>query len=431
MSSRRSKVTGIRTRLLLFQVVVLAVAALVVDGAIFNLVVTPLRNDLDGSLYDAARAVEAVVSASAGKVTFPSQRLPSTNDAGVSFEVAVVEQDHVIATAHPVTAPGSDQFLQVARRATQVEGGVYVDQGGGRSRRRAYAEPATAGAGDGQAGYVVVVSRSTEELQATIDRLLLTLGAGSVAVVAVAGVLASIVVGRLLARLEASFEGLRRFTADASHELRAPLALMRNQVEVARTRERSPAEYSALLAQLDDELRHLTAISDQLLLLARADARALAPVVEVVDVADLVSEVGQRWATRAAAADVGIEVDAPDSGELRAQPDLLRQVLDNLVDNALRYAPAGSAVRLSARERGGSWVIDVADTGPGVPAELRPRLFERFTRSDAARDPASGHAGLGLAVSAAIAEAHGGSLVLADSHPGGSTFRLVLPSGDV
>jgi heavy metal sensor kinase len=231
----------------------------------------------------------------------------------------------------------------------------------------------------------------------------------------------------MLARLEASFETLRRFTADASHELRAPLTLMRTEVEVALTNARTKEDYEEVLRSVQGEVQHLARVSDHLLLLARADAGALIPNAETVDVADFVHEQGERWRSTAQAAKIKIDVKAPDSGTLVADPALLRRVLDNLLDNAIRHSPPLSTVKLSAEQEVGGWSFEVADQGPGISPEHRALLFTRFARTDSARTRQSGGAGLGLALSAAIARAHGGELELVDSMSG-AVFHLYVPT---
>jgi heavy metal sensor kinase len=231
----------------------------------------------------------------------------------------------------------------------------------------------------------------------------------------------------MLGRLESSFESLRRFTSDASHELRAPLALMRSEVEGALTRNRSREEYKRVLVALHGEVDHLSRLADHLLILARADAGALVPEIEDVDVADFLHEVAARWETVAEQQGVRIEVGAPTAGRMGADPRLIRRVLDNLLDNAVRHAPPGTAVQLRGYLSDGGWNLEVSDQGPGVPPERRDQLFARFARLDTARTRDGGGAGLGLALSAAIAQAHGGSLTLLPDGRPGAAFLLHVP----
>jgi heavy metal sensor kinase len=231
----------------------------------------------------------------------------------------------------------------------------------------------------------------------------------------------------MLGRLEAGFESMGRFTADASHELRAPLTLMRAEIESAMRRGRTKEEYRRALESVQGEVDHLTRLTDQLLMLARADAGALKPAKEAVDVADFLHETGARWEPVAELRKVRVEVSAPASGYVDGDPALLRRVMDNLVDNAIRYTGEGTAVALRGYASNGGWNVDVVDQGPGIPVPYRTKLFSRFARPDMARAAEDGGAGLGLALSAAIARAHGGSLELVENGEAGAVFRLHLP----
>lgn len=230
----------------------------------------------------------------------------------------------------------------------------------------------------------------------------------------------------MLARLEASFESLRGFTADASHELRAPLTLMRSELERSLRRQRTAEEYREVLQWLLEDVAHISAVVDQLLVLTRADAGTLTPLRQPVDVADFLYDVSARWKQTAEQKQVTIQVEAPSSGTVGADPGLLRRVLDNLVDNAIRHTPPSTSVRLRAARAEDGWDLEVQDEGPGVPAGFAPKLFTRFARVDSSRTRTEGGAGLGLALSAAIARAHGGRLELMNGSPG-ATFKLHLP----
>ncbi|MDQ2943432.1 MAG: ATP-binding protein, partial [Candidatus Dormibacteraeota bacterium] len=231
----------------------------------------------------------------------------------------------------------------------------------------------------------------------------------------------------MLARLEAGFTSMSTFTADASHELRAPLALMRSEVEGALRRGRSQDEYKRVLESLWQEVDHLTRMSDQLLILARADAGALRPASEKIDVADFLHETAARWEDVAKKHGSQVAVTAPNHGDMKADPALLRRVVDNLVDNALRHTPNGTPMTLRGYAANGGWNVEVADQGHGVPPDHRDKLFTRFARADSARSREDGGAGLGLALSAAIARAHGGTLELVEADGPGAVFRLHVP----
>jgi len=233
---------------------------------------------------------------------------------------------------------------------------------------------------------------------------------------------------RMLARLEASFAALRSFTADASHELRSPLALMATELEYVLAKPRAPAKRDQALRVLRDEIQHMTEMVDKLLLLARADAGELHAALHPLDVTDFVHETVARWHAVAGARSIDIEVEAPESGSAAADLGLTRRILDNLLDNALRHSPVGGRVRVAARRDGKGWQFEVADHGPGVPPEEAERAFERFARADSARarDGDRG-AGLGLPLSLAFARAQGGDLSLVEIPGWGAVFRLWLP----
>jgi heavy metal sensor kinase len=231
----------------------------------------------------------------------------------------------------------------------------------------------------------------------------------------------------MLARLETAFDSLSRFTADAAHELRAPLALIRTEAEVTLSRSRSPQEYQASLATVLSEAERLGRLADQLLMLARAEAGALSPQMIDVDLAQLVTDTVRLWVPLGGERSVVVVSDAPDHGLVRGDPDLLRRLLDNLIDNAIRHSPARGEVVVSARLVASSWELSVADSGPGVPEAARASIFERFSRADQARARETGGAGLGLALCRAIAHLHRGSIGL-DRGPGaGARFVVRLP----
>lgn len=232
----------------------------------------------------------------------------------------------------------------------------------------------------------------------------------------------------MLARLEAAFESLRRFTADAAHELRAPLTLLHTEAEVALSADRPAAEYRASLRSVLEEADRLSRTADQLLLLARADAGALAIRRETVDLTDLVEETVARWRELAATRRVKLAVEAPGVAVTLGDPDLLRRLLDNLIDNAIRHTPARGKVVVSVMASSGTTCeVVVTDSGPGVDPRIRDSIFERFTRADAARQRHTGGAGLGLALCAAIVSAHRGSIRVAAAKPKGARFVVELP----
>ena len=228
----------------------------------------------------------------------------------------------------------------------------------------------------------------------------------------------------MLDRLEEAIERERRFVDDASHELRTPLSNLKAGLELALRRSRTADELEAEVRSAAEETDRLSRLAEDLLVLARADRGRLPIRREPVDVASLVGGTVESFAARAAERHVGIDVRMPD--ELRADIDELRvrQALGNLLDNGLRAAPSGGHVSVAAERDNGSLRLEVRDSGPGFPPEFLPVAFEAFTRPDAGRSRPDGGAGLGLAIVAAVAQAHGGH-VSAENLPGGGAVVVV------
>lgn len=230
----------------------------------------------------------------------------------------------------------------------------------------------------------------------------------------------------MLDRLTDAFAGQRAFVADASHELRTPLTVIRGQLEVlAAQRDPSGAEVRRVEYLVQAEIARISRLVDDLLLLAKTEQTEFLRI-EPIDLTVFVSEL---WDGMSLLADRRFELGPVPAATLRADPDRLAQALRNLVGNAIDHtAPKRGLVRMRVEEVSGGRVrFFVEDDGPGIPAEQRERVFDRFHRTDAARDRASGGTGLGLAIVRAIAEAHGGSVSAGPSPSGGACIVLELP----
>ena len=246
----------------------------------------------------------------------------------------------------------------------------------------------------------------------------------------------------LLERLDRSFEQQRRFMADASHELRSPVAIIRGEAEVALSQARPPEEYRESLAIALDEARRLSQIVDDLFTLARADAGEYPLRPRDFYLEELAADCVR--AARSMAVARGITLSYEPDGEMPIHADeaLVRRLAMNLLDNAIKYTPPGGKISVACARSGGEYSLSVRDTGPGIPAAARDKIFERFFRVDPARThagrensgapetaaSATAGAGLGLAIARWIAEAHHGRLTLLRSDNSGSTFAAFLPS---
>lgn len=228
----------------------------------------------------------------------------------------------------------------------------------------------------------------------------------------------------LLDRLSDYHAQIIRFTADASHELRSPLAAMRAAVEVALQRPRAPEDYRNVLASLGDQCERLTALVNGLLLLARADAGEVAMRREAVDLADLARDVAELF--EPLADERGIRLVEEDAGPVivPGDPSRLRQLITNLVDNAIRFTEPGGLVTVRVEGTGERAGLRVSDTGIGVPEEHLPHIFERFYQADVARTTGGG---LGLSICRWIVKAHGGTIEAVSGRIRGAEFVVTLP----
>jgi len=230
----------------------------------------------------------------------------------------------------------------------------------------------------------------------------------------------------MLAGLEAAFAQAKRFSADAAHELRTPLTALKGEMEVALRAARSPEEYRRVLHSGLEEVEHLIRLVEDLLFFSRS-AAALGPPPARVELEPLVLEALEAGARRAQGAGVTIRADALEPAAVLGDAGALRRALGNLVDNAVKYTPAGGKVELSLVAGEGQARIVVRDTGIGIDPGDAARIFNPFVRLDAARSRDAGGAGLGLALVRAIVDAHGG-VIAVDSRPGaGSRFTIRLP----
>jgi heavy metal sensor kinase len=235
----------------------------------------------------------------------------------------------------------------------------------------------------------------------------------------------------LLDRVSRSFERQRRFVADASHELRTPIAILCGEAEVTLSQpERTQAEYRESLDILREEAKRLKHIVEDLFTLARADAGQYRLTLSDFYLDELASECCKNVRTLASAKRIAIGCETEGELPIRADEALIRRMLLNLLDNAIKYTPAGGKVCIRCGEQGEQYCLSVEDSGSGIPEDLQPRIFERFFRADKARSHAesdSGGAGLGLAITAWIAGVHGGAIELTRSGSEGSVFTVFLP----
>ena len=284
---------------------------------------------------------------------------------------------------------------------------------------------------DGNTYFLQVIQDRSTEVQ-TLDALLAVLIAGGLLVVVVAFGFGALYARRALVPIRESLaqqrDALRRqreFAADASHELRTPLTVIRSSVEhLTRHRDQPIANAGEALEDIDAEVTHLTALVDDLLLLARSDSGAVPMEKTDLDLGDVAFDAASVLGRAASARGVSVLVD-PEPAMIQGDPARLRQLVMILVDNAVRHSPKGGTVTVTVRAAGPTASIDVADEGPGVREEDMPHVFDRFWRAPGSP---SGGTGLGLAIAKWIVDHHQGRIGVANQSPNGAVFRVELPT---
>ena len=232
----------------------------------------------------------------------------------------------------------------------------------------------------------------------------------------------------LIARLESAVQEIKRFTADASHELRTPIAALRTEAELALSRYRTPAEYVRALHVVVAEATQLSRLADQLLELSRNDAGVPLSRLSPVSLPDALDDVIERYQLMACEAGIGMDVECHLDCTVMADEVRLRQVFANLVENAIKYSNAGGQVSIRTEQHAEQVVVAIEDNGIGIAAEHVPHLFERFYRVDTGRSSATGGTGLGLAIAHAAVRAFDGEIVIHSELHRGTTVAVRLPT---
>ncbi len=274
---------------------------------------------------------------------------------------------------------------------------------------------------------VIQAAQSRRVVREAVGNLLLILvpvGLGGLLLAGVGGLYMS---RRAMHPARDALDRQRTFVADASHELKTPLSLVKINAEVMQRDPTNPENGEIVDDQLS-EIDRMDALLSDLLVLARLDADRLDVEEKPFDLSVVAAETAGRFLTRAAAEGVRLEVYVPDQLPVRGDPGSTSQILAALLDNAIRYTPKGGDVTVRARQLDDDRAeASVEDTGPGIPTERLPRIFDRFYRAEAARTRAGGGSGLGLSIARALANAQDGDLTAENADGGGAAFRLKLP----
>ncbi len=231
----------------------------------------------------------------------------------------------------------------------------------------------------------------------------------------------------MLGRLEQSFLELRVFTADAAHELRTPLAVLRSTLDVALRTQRSPERYQEALRDAAEDVERLCLLADRLLLLSREDAGLRTHSDGPVQLGDTLSGVVETMRAAASARSVKIDTTAFPNVIVSGDADRLLQVWINLLDNAIKNRPPETSMFVHVEQSEEQGCVHIQDVGPGIPTDEVERVFDRFYRVDPSRSSGTGGAGLGLAICKAIVTSHGGSIAITPNSPTGTCVSVTLP----
>ena len=284
---------------------------------------------------------------------------------------------------------------------------------------------------EGKVVAVIQTGQLRQEVQGDVNRLILVLLPVGLVALVLAGVGGLFMSRRAMRPVRESFERQRTFVADASHELKSPLSLVKINAEVLLRDPYVPDAREILEYQLS-EIDRMNELLTDLLTLARLDAGRFAVGQEPFDLANVMAETAERFSARAFAE--GKRLEVRHSGKIPAWGDKGRtgQILADLLDNAFRFTPPGGLITVEGRAREGRAEATITDTGPGIPAEQLSRIFDRFYRAEAARTREGGGTGLGLAIARDLARAQGGELTAGNARTGeasgGASFTLTLPA---
>jgi len=400
---------------------VLVLVLAVLGVGLFFTVRRQMARHLDVSLRAAAAALEQAA------------RIRETEQAGAHGAVVdAVDELHIPDRSlylldqdvHPIKpAVLPDRIRDAIREAAEGKHPYRnLDAPDGRELR-VYVERFTGTTGK---AYVAAVVADRMELENEYTSLIEAFAAAALAALLLVAGGGSLLVRKSAAPVERSMEQMRRFMADAAHELRTPITLLRTRAEVAAGQQRDPARDAATFQAIEREAARLGEITGGLLTLARADAGEWPVVRETLYLDDAIA--GAVDATRALADQrrVFVEVGSFEEARITGDPALVRQLLLIVLDNALKFTPEGGRVRLDVSAENGRAAVVVSDTGIGIPAEQLSHVFERFYRGDGARHAAEG-AGLGLAIAHWIAAVHGAHIDIASEPGRGTRVAISFP----
>ena len=380
-----------------------------------------MSQQLDGSLraatsalMDAARIREAELAGAQGVVADAVDELHIPDRSLYLFA----------AGATPIKPAEAPDWIREAAREAERAGAAHRDLEAPESHIvRLYAERFTGANGR---VYVAVAVADRLELEHEYASLIRAFAAAALAALLLAAGGGYVLTRQSTAPIERSMEQMRRFMADAAHELRTPITLLRTRADVAVGQGRDPMRDTTTFQAIEREAARLGAIVGELLMLARADAGERPVKHDVLYLDDAAAGAVEAARTLADHKRVSVEVGRFEEAHITGDAALVRELLLIVLDNAIKFTPAGGQVRLDVSVQDGRAAVMVTDTGIGIPADQLPHVFERFYRGDAARREADG-AGLGLAIARWIADVHGARIDIASEPGAGTRVTMTFP----
>ncbi len=406
----------LRLRLTAWYVGTFGLILLLLGGGLFLAIRTQISHQLDRSLRQATTALMQ-----AARIREVESRTASGAVVDAVDELHIPDRSLYLTLPDgtPVKPPQAEAWVRDAARLAGQTGRADLERPARHDRTlRLHAERFTV---LGKT-YVGAAVADVAELENQFAALIAVFSAAALVGLVLVAAGGWLLVRKSTAPVEQTMETMRRFMADAAHELRTPIAVLRGQAEVALQRDRQPPEYAEALRRIEREAERLGATVEDLLTLARADAGERPIARERVFLDDLALDAASAARALAERRGVELEVGTFEEGAVLGDPKLLHQLLMIVLDNAVKFTPRGGRVKLSAAAPGGQAEVVVEDTGVGIGAEQLPHIFERFYRGDPARGRGDGArgAGLGLAIARWIADAHGAQLEVT-SEPGKGT----------
>jgi signal transduction histidine kinase len=413
----------LRLRLTLWYAGVFTLVLLLLGVGLFLAIRHQVSAQLDGSLRAAAQALEQA-----------ARIREAERDSARGAVVDAVDELH-IPDRTLVLFDGAGQPIKPTHVPEWIRTAVHQTVEGGKRDRdveaphgpelRLYAERFS---GTHGTPYVAAALADRVELEDVYASLVEAFAAAALAALLLVSAGSYVLVRKSTAPIERSMQQMRRFMADAAHELRTPITILRTRAEVARGEEREPARDRATLEAIEREAARLGAIAGDLLTLARADAGEWPVARERLYLDDAAAAAVDTVEALARSKGVTLAVGAFEEAPIIGDPALVRQLLLAVLDNAIKYTPSGGHVRLDVSAQNGAAVVAVTDTGVGIPTDALPLVFERFYRAEPARRQVEG-AGLGLAIARWIAQVHGARIDVSSTLGQGTGVTIKFPLG--